>query len=184
MTRVRICAVLVATSAHLASAHPPDPFAADYLVPDERDVGTTAGQVHFIASSVLGHASQGTSLGGQLTFELMTIAVIGIRSTLHADMIHSAGDPSVFAARVGPSLHLLPYRRFDLSVFVEGGVARVGPAMGAGYYEPMLSPGIGVQLWLTPSWFVGVDAQLDWFALAASEQYVRASGVASVGLGL
>jgi hypothetical protein len=156
------------------------------VVPEARDVGTTAGQVRLIASPVLGVASEGTNLGGRLTIELMTIAAIGIRSSVQADLLHSASDPGLFAARIGPSLHLLPYRRFDLSLFVEGGGAIVDPPAGGAYLVPTLSPGIDVDVWLTSSWFVSAESHADWLSLAGpgnGHAYLRVSATAGLGVG-
>lgn len=181
-----LCGLLRSTNARAAPEHPPDPFAAEYVVPEDRDVGTTAGQIQLMANPMFGVARQGTSVGGQLTIELMARAAIGIRAALQADLLHSASDPGLFAARIGPSLHLFPYHRFDLSLFVESGVALIDPPTGHDYLVPTLSPGFDVELWLSSSWFVCAEGHLDWLSLetpGAPQKYLRASGTAGLGLG-
>ena len=79
VTTLRVVPLAYATS----PSYPPDPFAAEYRIPDEREVGTAAGQLHFVFGSALGVSRNGTSFGGKGTIELMTNAYLGLRSSLY-----------------------------------------------------------------------------------------------------
>ena len=120
--------------------HPPDPFAREYEVPAARDVGAAAGQFRAIGSGLLAYGRPGPSLGLHGTLELMTFAYLGVRASLESTLLRPDGDPMLLAGKVGPSLHLLPYRRFDVSLFFEGGVAGVD-LTGSATAMPILSPG-------------------------------------------
>jgi hypothetical protein len=167
-----------------ARAYPPDPFAEEYVVPKERDVGTTAGQLRAIAAGAIGLGPHGAfDVGAQGTLEAMTIPYVGLRGTLEGAPIHASGDPSVFMAKGGPSFHLFPYRRVDLSLFFEAGVATI-----AGAIAPVVSPGATFEVWLDPNWFLRAEGHTDWavFPSDADEArgYLRFVGTLGVGLAL
>lgn len=100
-----------------------DPFAAEYRPPHAVTVGTAAGQFRIFGQSG-GFIGHDLGWSGQGILELMTLAWIGVRgsSTL---TIPFGNDPQLWAFRLGPSLHILPYRRVDLSIFSEGGFSLV-----------------------------------------------------------
>ncbi len=184
---LRVCAFVVASaivtaSANPAPAHPPDPFSAEYVVPTERELGSTAAQLRFVGGGAVSVAGDGMTAGLQGTIEVMTVARIGVRGSLQADVVSADEAPWTFAARVGPSLHLLPYRRVDLSLFVEGGAALVSPPGMELTLVPTLSPGIELDVWVSPWWFLSWQGQLDWHA--RPETSLRATGIASLGLAL
>jgi hypothetical protein len=166
------------------AAHPPDPFADQYVVPEERDVGTAAGQLRAVGSPLVAVGRAGPELGFQGTLEVMTLAYLGLRSTLAWTALRPSGEPMVLAGTIGPSLHLFPYRPVDLSFFFEGGFAGVD-LTGQATAMPIVSPGLTLDVWLTSWAFLRAEGRLDWGIYGASDAargYLRF--IASGGLGL
>lgn len=140
--------LFLADAAALAPvATPADPFADEYRPPHETELGTSAGQLRFLASAG-GMIDSGASLAGQGTFELMTIPWIGVRaSTLVTAPLRN--DPQLVSFRLGPSFHLLPYRRFDLSLFFDAGPALVDVATSQRTVMPVLAAGLTFEIALS-----------------------------------
>jgi hypothetical protein len=182
----------LALSAEITSAAPPagtpypaDPFAAEYRIPARRDVGAAAGQFRVMGSGLLALGRDGLDAGGTGTLELMTFAYVGVRASSEA-LFLGAGNPSLWAARVGPSLHLLPYSRVDLSGYLEAGVAGLGLFGSNATAAPMLSPGGCIDVWLDSLFFLHLDGHLDWAVYSLADQahaYLRLVGGAGLGLG-
>jgi hypothetical protein len=171
--------------------HPPDPFASQYVVPPDRDFGTAAGQLRAIGSGLVAFGPAGPEVGLQGTLELMTLAYVGVRSTLEWTALRPSGQPMVLAGKIGPSLHLVPYRVVDVSLFFEGGVAGIDLTSEAGptTAAPILSPGATLQVWLASWAFLQAEGHVDWAvytqpqpASDAARGYLRF--VTTGGLGL
>jgi hypothetical protein len=176
----------------LADAAPPaavvvpaDPFAGEYAPPRATEVGTTAGQLRVLAA-LGGGWDHGASLAGQGTFELMTIPWIGVRASALATA-PLAWDAQLVSFRLGPSFHLLPYRRVDLSLFFDGGPALVDVATSHPTVMPVLAGGGALDVAL-PSYFVLHFEGLVQGGIAdrqgAARTYVAPIGLAGIGLTL
>lgn len=181
---IAIAGLVLACAPAARAAHPPDPFADQYVVRADRDVGTTAGQLHAVGGPAVAIGRAGAELGAQGTLELMTLAYLGLRSTLGWTALRPAGEPMVLAGTIGPSLHVLPYRAFDASLFFEGGFAGVD-LTGTATAMPIVSPGLALDAWLVSWAFLRAEGRLDWGIYGANDAargYLRF--VASAGLGL
>jgi hypothetical protein len=122
-----------------------DPLGDPYVVPSERQRGTAYGQID-LWSGVGGRSQDGRSGEWQSTIELMTFAWIGVRTSSAVTLDRgSAPTRRWLIASVGPSVHLFPYRRFDVALYVEGGVVRVRDREA--HYAPALTPGVSVEWW-------------------------------------
>jgi hypothetical protein len=193
VARVRLAGLAVITLCVLLAArparadHPADPFAAEYRVPGAREVGTTAGQFRIVGSGLLGVGRGGTELGLHGTLELMTFAYLGVRGSLQSSVLAADRAPFVLAARVGPSLHLLPYRRVDLSLFCEGGAALVEPGTKRQTGMPVIAPGLTLEIWLASWALIRLEGRIDWGVYEAHEQargYLRYVGLSGLGFAL
>lgn len=177
---------VLASSTPARAEHPPDPFAREYEVPADRDVGAAAGQFRAIGSGLVGYGRPGAELGLHGTLELMTFAYLGVRASLESTLLRPAGDPMLLSGKVGPSLHLFPYRRVDVSLFFEGGVAGVD-LTGSATAMPILSPGGTLEIWVAPWAFLRGEAHLDWGIYGSSEVphgYLRLVGVGGLGVAM
>jgi hypothetical protein len=179
---------LVSLTAGAARAdHPPDPFAGEYRLPRAREVGTTAGQFRMIGSGVLALGGSAPELGLHGTLELMTFAYLGVRGSLQTTVLHADDEPLVAAARVGPSLHLLPYRRVDVSLFFEGGAALVKPRSTHLTAMPVLAPGLTLEVWLASWALIRLEGHLEWGLYEAppeASRYLRYVGLMGLGFAL
>jgi hypothetical protein len=168
-------------------AHPPDPYAAEYVVaPSDDDVGTAAGQARAFAGGLLGIGRDGPELGAQGTLELMASAYLGVRASLAWTALRPGGEPMLLAASIGPSLHLVPYRRVDVSLFFEGGFAGVD-LTGRPTAMPIVSPGLAVEVWLTGWAFLRGEGRIDWGIYGTSDAahgYLRLFAVAGPGIAI
>jgi hypothetical protein len=164
-------------------AVPADPFAGEYRPPHVTEVGTTAGQIRIFASAGA-LLDSGPSLAEQGTLELMTIPWVGVRaSSLVA--IPFRGDPQLASFRLGPSFHLFPYRRFDLSLFFDGGPALVDIATTQRTVMPVLGAGATFEIALSTLFVLHVEG-LAHGGIADRQGVAREyiAPVALVGLGL
>jgi hypothetical protein len=167
--------------------HPPDPFAAEYRVPEAREVGTTAGQLRIVGSGVVGVGRGGSELGLAGTLELLTFAYLGVRGTLETSVLPPDDGPFVMSARVGPSLHLLPYRRIDVALFFEAGAALLEPRTRHKTGMPVLAPGLGLDIWLASWATIRVEGHLDWGIYELRDEarsYLRFAGQCGLGFAL
>lgn len=167
-----------------AAAAPPDPFAGEYRPPVADEVGTAAGQVRVIGAAGV-RATGGAQLLGQTTLEIMTLAIAGVR--LSSPLSSGSDDPSLVAWKLGPSLHLLPYRRIDVSLFMEAGAALLSPFSGDRQWTPVVSGGLGFDLSLSTYWFVHAEASLDWLRAdvgGASDAVWAPGALLGIGFGL
>jgi hypothetical protein len=184
MATTAVAGLVLANASAARAAHPPDPFADQYVVPADRDVGTAAGQLRAIGSPAVAIGRAGAELGAQGTLEVMTLAYLGLRSTLAWTALRPSGEPMVLAGTIGPSLHLLPYRTLDASLFFEGGFAGVD-LTGTPTAMPIVAPGLALDAWIASWAFLRAEGRLDWGIYGANDAargYLRF--VASAGLGL
>jgi hypothetical protein len=167
-------------------AHPPDPFASQYVVPDERDVGTASGQFRAVAGGLVALGRAGAEVGAQGTLELMASAYLGVRASLEWTALRPTGEPMLLAGKLGPSLHLLPYRPVDLSFFFEAGVAGVD-LTGRATAMPIVTPGAALEVWLTGWAFLRAEGHVDWGIYGtpdATHGYLRFVAVGGPGLAI
>ncbi len=171
-----------------AATHPPDPFAEEYKIPSADDeVGATAGQFRAVGSSYLALGRGGPSLGVHGTLELMTFAYLGVRGSLQADAFPPARAPSAWLAKTGPSLHLFPYHRFDVSLFFEAGIGVLDPFEAHHTAMPVLAPGGTVEAWLSSSWFLRAEGHIDWGIYELGDgprAHLREVGLLGIGYAL
>jgi hypothetical protein len=167
--------------------HPADPFADEYAMPKKRQVGTTAGQFRMVGSGMITLGGKGSGFGVHGGLELMTFPYLGVRGSLQTTFAGPSSEPLVFAAKAGPSFHLLPYRRVDLSLFFEGGVAVVEPTKPDSTPMPMFSPGGTLELWMSHFSFLRLEGRLDWglYDRAGQAQlYRRFGGLFGLGIAI
>lgn len=169
-------------------SHPEDPFAGHYQLPDEQETGATAGQFRMIGSLMLVAGEKGIEPGLHGTLELLTYAYLSVRGSLQTTIAAPSGEPlPVFMAKVGPSLHILPYRRVDLSLFFEGGVAVIGATKADGAPMAVASPGASFELWLTHWAFMRLEGHVDCGSYAQdglANKYVRFGALTGIGIAL
>jgi hypothetical protein len=166
--------------------HPPDPFAAQYKVPEDHDVGTAAGQFRAIGSGLVALGRAGPELGLHGTLELMTFAYLGVRGSLETTLLRPSGEPMLLAGKLGPSLHFLPYRPVDFSLFFEAGVAGVD-LTGQPTAMPIVSPGATIEIWLASWAFLRAEGHLDWGIYESSDApraYLRLMGAGGLGIAM
>ncbi len=164
--------------------YPADPFAEEYRVPASREVGAAPGQVRFSGGGSVGVGRAGLDLGLQGTLELMTVSWLGVRASAAGVLFPAAGEPPLASLRAGPSVHLLPYRRVDVTSFLEGGLGVVtSPEVTA---MPVISPGGTIDVWLSSALFVRLEGRVDWgiYALDDSRARPLLRAVGSLGLGV
>ncbi len=170
-----------------ATPHPADPFAGEYVMPKKRQIGTTSGQFRMVGSGMFTLGGKGPGFGLHGNLELMTFPYLGVRGSLQTTVVSANREPLVFAAKAGPSFHLLPYRRVDLSLFFEGGVAVVQPTKPESTPMPIFSPGGTLELWLSHYAFLRLEGRLDWGIYErgdAARIYRRFGGLFGLGIAI
>jgi hypothetical protein len=115
--------------------YPDDPFADDRQLLRPSEIGATRGQVQFSALGALvqGGNSPDIYLGGKLGLEFMLDEFGAVRITGFQDLVEADGQQLAHkssSARVGPALHLRPWKRVDLGPYLEGGVVVVDAVDG------------------------------------------------------
>lgn len=171
-------APVAASAAEPRKNYPDDPFADDRLLLKPVEIGATRGQVQFSALGALvqGSNSKDTYLGGKLGLEFMLDEFGAIRITGFQDLVEQDGEQLAHkfsSARVGPALHLRPWKRVDLGPYLEGGIVVVdavdgrtsakGPevAMG-GFITIHIDSYVFIRMELERAWTnVEVDGVLD-----------------------
>jgi hypothetical protein len=161
-----------------------DPFAAEYAPPRPVTIGTSAGQFRIFGGGG-GFIGHGIGLAGQGTLELMTLPWIGVRSSsmLTIPFDH---DPQLWAFRLGPSLHVLPYHRVDLSIFSEGGFSLVDiTRSGKRTIMPVIAGGGSFDIFATTFLVIRMEGLLQ---IGIADRHGKAEEVINpvglVGLGL
>ncbi len=176
-----------------SAPHPKDPFAGEYELPRKRQIGTTAGQFRMVGSGMITLGGKAPGFGVHGGLELMTFPYLGVRGSLQTTVYardasaSASSEPLVFAAKAGPSFHLLPYRRVDLSLFFEGGVAVVEPTKPDSTPMPIFSPGGTLELWLSHFAFLRLEGRLDWGLYdraGEAQRYRRFGGLLGLGIAI
>ncbi len=168
-------------------SYPEDPFADSYRMPRKRELGTVAGQFRMIGTALVNPRGADSELGLHGTLELMTFAYLGVRGSLQTTLFKPHDVPLVFAAKAGAALHVLPYRRVDLSFYFEGGVGVVAPTKPNSAPMPLCSPGLTFDIWLSHWAFLHTDVHLDWGIYEranAAHNYVRVGTLLGLGIAL
>jgi hypothetical protein len=105
----------------------PYPHTSEYEVPVAREIGTTTGQLRVrgmagggLTASMRERKTAAVALEGVI--EKMFQPWIGLRSSGFIS-IPLDGQLQLFSARIGPSIHFLPYRSVDFGLFFDGGFA-------------------------------------------------------------
>lgn len=185
VTRVALLLTLILFGSRTARGadYPADPFADAYRAPIAEEVGTGAGQTRLmLLGGVAGF--QGAEILGLTTVEQMTIAFIGVRVTSSLVIAKPAQAQTVASLRVGPSLHLLPYRVLDVGIYVEGGLATVDPFAARRLLMPEVAGGLTVDLSFDPYWFVRLGGDAVWGVASrdgAGAERLRFSAVLGLG---
>lgn len=107
--------------------YPDDPFAHDREPLEPTEIGSGRGQSHLFALAALvdGDNSDHVYFGGQLGIEFQLHEFGGIRLSGFQELVDGDGNQLAHkftSLRVGPALHLRPYRRLDLGVYSEAGL--------------------------------------------------------------
>lgn len=115
--------------------YPDDPFAHDRVPLEPTEIGSGRGQSHLfaLASLVDGNNSDRVYFGGQLGIEFQLHEFGGIRLSGFQELVDGDGNQLAHkftSLRVGPALHLRPYRRLDLGVYSEAGLLLVDAVDG------------------------------------------------------
>lgn len=112
----------------LGHGHPDDPFAEERAPVRATEIGTARGQVRASALAALidGNSAADDYLGGQLAVEFMLHEYGGVRIAGFQELWDAHFQDRLVrklsSIRVGPALHLSPYRRVDFGVYAEGGI--------------------------------------------------------------
>lgn len=137
-------------------AHPPDPFAAEYQPLPPARAGVAPGQYRFLGMGGAGYYRD-AHLATQGTIEAIGQPNLGVRGSLTATVPLGLTDAQVFAARVGPALHLLPYRKLDLGAYLEAGGAIVDVLRTRRTAMFALTPGVTADVALGAYWTLHVE---------------------------
>jgi hypothetical protein len=159
----------------------------EYAVPHAAEVGTAANQFQIVGlvGGSLGAFDAGNDVlaTGQGTLEYVAIPWIGVRAS--SDLaIPVWGGVQPWSFRLGPSLHLLPYRRVDVGLFFEGGFATVDLFTSRRTAMPIAVGGGVIDIALSASWMVRLEGHLT-LGIANTEGAATTYGYATglVGLG-
>lgn len=115
--------------------YPPDPFAQDRMPIRKQEVGSARGQTHLfvLGSLVDGRNADDIYFAGQLGIEFQLHEFGAIRISGFQELANGDGERLLHnftSVRVGPALHLRPYRMVDLGAYMEGGVLFVDAVDG------------------------------------------------------
>lgn len=188
------CLLIAMPLAALAGEPPPypeDPFAWEREPVAPTEIGTARGQTHITALGALvsGKNSADTYLGGQLGIEFVLHEFGGIRISGFQDLVDTdqLGLAYRFSSvRVGPTLHVSPYRRVDLGVYAEGGLVVVDAVDGkTSEKAPEAVLGGFITLYLDSYVFVQMELQRAWANIEINNAYAAQPRTAAMlGIGL
>lgn len=157
-----------AIAAETQRNYPDDPFADDRLLLKPVEIGATRGQVQFSALGALvqGNNSKDTYLGGKLGLEFMANEYGAIRITGFQDLTEQDGEQLAHkfsSARVGPALHLRPWKRVDLGPYLEGGIVVVDAVDGrSGAKGPEVALGGFITVHIDSYVFIRMELERAW----------------------
>lgn len=119
-----------------AGGYPDDPFAWEREPLQPSAIGSGRGQTHLFALGALTRGKNSREdiyFGGQLGIEFQLHEFGAIRISGFQDLVETDGGQLAHkfsSVRVGPALHLRPYRRIDLGSYLEGGLLVVDAVDG------------------------------------------------------
>lgn len=158
----------VASAASAAGTYPENPFASDHVLVEENEVGAAPGQVQafILGALVSGGGHDDTYLGGKIGNDKILNEYAGVRFSVYQDVIESDGDSLDFAVtsfRMGPSFHFFPYRRIDMGVYGEGGLAVVDLVNGkTSTKAPEIVTGGFITYHVDSAFFIQAELERSW----------------------
>lgn len=187
-------AVLGSSAPALAAEPPPypdDPFAWEREKMPATEIGTARGQTRLSALGALvsGNNSADIYLGGQLACEFMLHEFGGVRIAGFQDVFDTdnKGLAHKFSSiRVGPALHIQPYRRVDLGVYAEGGIVIVDFIDGRSSGKaPEAVLGGFITVHLDSFFFVQLELERAWANIEINNVYANQDRTAAMmGIGI
>lgn len=146
--------------------YPADPFADERATLPATELGSARGQTHVFA---LGALTQGDNsrnevyLGGQLGIEFQLHEYGAIRISGFQDLVETSGGQlkhKFSSARVGPALHLSPYRRVDFGPYAEAGLLVVDAVDGkTSVTAPETTLGGFISIWLDSQVYLQLELE-------------------------
>ncbi len=131
------------------------PLEAEYEVPAAKEVGTTAGQLRIrgmagggLIASIRERSTASVALEGVI--EKMFAPWIGLRASGFISVPFD-GQLQLISARLGPSVHFLPYRAVDVGLFFDGGFATLDLFTDIRTAMAMLGSGTTLDVYVTSS---------------------------------
>ncbi len=147
--------------------YPDDPFAQDRDLLPATEMGSGRGQAHLFMMGALvdGKNSNDIYLGGQLGIEFQLHEFGGIRISGFQDISESDFGTlkhKFSSVRVGPVLHLRPYRRVDFGIYSEGGVLVVDAVDGDSDAAPEITLGGFISVHLDSHTYLQLELEGAW----------------------
>ncbi|MFZ5756143.1 MAG: hypothetical protein ACOY3X_04535 [Pseudomonadota bacterium] len=175
-----------------AGPWPGDPLAHERARIKPVEIGSARGQnsVFILGALVDGDNSSDIYFGGQLGVEFQLHEFGGIRISGFQDLADSEGETLAHkfsSVRIGPVLHLRPYRRVDLGAYFEGGVLVVDAVDGKSSAKaPELTTGGFINIHLDSYIHIRLELEQSWSnveidnVLGEHEQLVAKFGIGAV----
>src|SRR5262249_37895257 len=114
--------------------------------------------------------------------EWMASGWIGLRATGMVQLSRFKDAPHEISGRLGPWLHLLPYRRVDFGLFFEGGFTVLDLLRASRNAAPVIAAGGSLDVHLPTYLFIHSQLEVDGVVRPAEGPLF--SPVAGLGLGL
>lgn len=171
--------------------YPEDPFADERSMLAPKEVGTARGQTQLTALGALvsGPQKDETFQGGQLGAEFVLHEFMGVRHTVFQDLTgtdFSGLDYRISSLRVGPALHLRPYRRVDIGSYAEGGIALLDLfESGSTARAPEVALGGFMTIFVDSFVFVRLELQRSWTRIDTDDvsgSQNRTAGMLGIGV--
>lgn len=159
--------LLIATcaSANASRPYPADPFAMERRVLPATEIGTARGQTRVAIMGALVHGKSSQEdiyFGAKTSMEFVLHEFGAIRLTGFQDMLETdfkSLNHKFTSARVGPALHLRPYRRIDLGPYLEAGALIVDAVDGKTKSGPEVALGGFISIHLDSYWFLQLELE-------------------------
>lgn len=193
LSLLAIAALILAgpVSAAGTPGYPDDPFADEREVLPATETGTARGQTRLSALGALvqGKNSAETYLGGQLAMEFMLHEFGGVRIAGFQDIVGTDGNGlarKFSSIRVGPALHVQPYRRVDFGVYAEGGIVIVDFIDGKSSDKaPEATLGGFITIHLDSFVFLQLELERSWANVEINNAYTNQDRTAAMmGIGV
>jgi hypothetical protein len=159
-------------SAQPPQPYPDDPFAVDRELLPATAIGTARGQTRLTALGALVHgrnSSEDFYLGGKISMEFMLHEFGSVRISGFQDLLERDIDFRKFhfnylnhrfsSLRVGPALHLSPYRRVDAGPYLEAGALMIDPFKGNSSIAPEVTMGGFITIHLNSAWYLQLELE-------------------------